>query len=317
MSARPAAARSAAAGLAWLWPLVGAALVFAATMIHSGGQGGVAILVAAITFSALFVIVGLGQMLVITAGPGNVDLSIAAAIALSGAVAMGTMAGDDGNIALGLAAAVAAGAVVGLANHVLIRLLRIPPIIATMSSALITQSVAIAYGQGLRVKPPQAFGDFCTGRIFGIPNLALVAAVLTVLAALALAYTIYGRTLLAIGQNPRAARLAGAPVGRTRLLTYVLSGAASGLTGVLLAGFSGGSSLDMGEEYLLASIAVTVIGGTNVAGGRAQPWGIWGAALLLFLIVTMLDTFALSAGVRMVVTGVIIMAVIAIAGRPD
>ena len=83
---------------------------------------------------------------------------------------------------------------------------------------------------------------------------------------------------------------------------------------MLLAGFSGGSSLNMGEEYLLASIAVTVIGGTSVAGGRAEPLGIWGAALLLFLIVTMLNTFGLSAGVRLIATGVIIVTVIAIGG---
>ena len=92
--------------------------------------------------------------------------------------------------------------------------------------------------------------------------------------------TVYGRPVLAIGQNPRAARLAGLPVDRARFATYVLCGCFAGLCGFLLSGFSGGAALNMGAEYLLASIAVVVIGGTSVAGGFANVPGLWGAALL-------------------------------------
>jgi ribose transport system permease protein len=132
--------------------------------------------------------------------------------------------------------------------------------------------------------------------------------------AVVLARTVFGRSVLAIGQNMRAAWLAGVAVDRTRLLTYTLSGLFAGLCGALLAGFSGGSSLDMGMEYLLASIAVVVIGGTSVAGGKANVPGIWGAALFLFLLLTMLNTFGAGAGVRLVMTGLIIIAVITMAG---
>ena len=86
--------------------------------------------------------------------------------------------------------------------------------------------------------------------------------------------------------------------------------------GVVLAGFSGGASLSMGDEYLLASIAVVVIGGTSVAGGFSNVPGLWGAALFLYLLVSMLNTFGASAGVRLILTGVIIIAVIAaVSGR--
>ena len=70
----------------------------------------------------------------------------------------------------------------------------------------------------------------------------------------------------------------------------------------------------MGEEFLLASIAVVVIGGTSVAGGRANVPGVWGAALFMYLLVTMLNTFGASAGIRLILTGVIIIAVIVAAG---
>src|SRR5437868_12239231 len=125
---------------------------------------------------------------------------------------------------------------------------------------------------------------------------------------------IYGRSVLGIGQNIRAAWLAGVNVGRIRFLTSTLSGALGGIDGALLAGYFRGANVDIGNEYLLASLAVVVIGGTSVAGGRANVPGIWGAALFLVLLLTMVNTFAVSAGVRLVVTCLVIVAVIAAAG---
>ena len=135
-----------------------------------------------------------------------------------------------------------------------------------------------------------------------------------VAAALVLHRTVYGRSVLAIGQNMRAAWLAGVPVGRVRFLTYILSGTLGGLNGALLAGYFRGANVDIGNEYLLASIAVVVIGGTSVAGGNANVPGVWGAALFLVLLLTMLNTFGVSAGVRLLLTGLIIVAVITAAG---
>jgi ribose transport system permease protein len=126
--------------------------------------------------------------------------------------------------------------------------------------------------------------------------------------------TVYGRSVTAIGQNIHAARLAGIPVERIRFLTYALSGTLGGLDGALLAGYFRGAYVDLGNEYLLASIAVVVIGGTSVAGGRANVPGLWGAALFLVLLLTMLNTFGVSAGVRLVLTGLVIVAVITAAG---
>ena len=120
--------------------------------------------------------------------------------------------------------------------------------------------------------------------------------------------------MLAIGQNRRAAWLAGIAVERVRLITYVLSGALGGINGALLAGYFRGASVDIGNEYLLSSIAVVVIGGTSVTGGRANVPGIWGAALFLVLLLTMLNTFYVSAGLRLVLTGLIIVGVITAAG---
>jgi ribose transport system permease protein len=298
----------------WIWSYLAAVAVWLATTAFTQGQGSADVIVVALTFSAFFVIVGIGQMFVITAGPGNIDLSIPSNIALSGAVAMILMDGVNAMIPVGVAAAVACGVVIGLFNYALIRLLAIPPIIATLSASFIVQSIAIWYGRGLKIKPPPAFADFTTGRVLGVPLLAIVAIVLAVAMGFVLKRTLYGRAVTAMGQNTRAAALAGIPVERTRVATYVLCAALAGLAGSLLAGFSGGASLNMGEEYLLASIAVVVIGGSSVAGGASNVPGIWGAALFMYLLVTMLNTFGVGAGIRLVATGLIIIAVITIAG---
>jgi ribose/xylose/arabinose/galactoside ABC-type transport system permease subunit len=75
------------------------------------------------------------------------------------------------------------------------------------------------------------------------------------------------------------------------------------------------SPLAAGTVYLLTSIAVVIIGGTAVAGGNGNTPGIWGASLFMFLVVSMLNTYGASAGVRLVLTGVIIIAVIVAASR--
>jgi ribose transport system permease protein len=271
-------------------------------------------LTAALSLAVFMVIVGTGQMFVITLGPGNVDLSLPANIGLASAVAMKTMDGQDAMIAIGLLAALASGAAVGVANYLLIWALRIPPIIATLSASFIIQSIDISYGRGLQIKPPPGFAEFTNLQILGVPILALVTILFTVGAGIVLHRMIYGRLVLAIGQNIRAAWLAGVPVGRIRFLTYTLSGTLGGLNGALLAGYFRGANVDIGNEYLLSSIAVVVIGGTSVAGGKANIPGIWGAALFLVLLLTMLNTFGVSAGVRLLLTGLIIVGVITAAG---
>jgi ribose transport system permease protein len=298
----------------WIWSFIGAALVWLAAITFTHGYGAGGMLTAGLSLAVFTVIVGVGQMFVITLGPGNVDLSLPANIGLASAVAMKVMDGNDAMVIVGLFAAVACGMAIGAANYLLIWALRIPPIIATLSASFIIQSIDISYGRGLQIKPPPGFADFANLQLFGVPILAILTVLLTIGASVALKRMVYGRSVLAIGQNIRAAWLAGVKVGWIRFLTYTLSGALGGIDGALLAGYFRGANVDIGNEYLLSSIAVVVIGGTSVAGGKANVPGVWGAALFLVLLLTMLNTFGVSAGVRLLLTGLIIVGVITAAG---
>lgn len=300
----------------WIWSFAAAAATWIVTLLFTGGASFVGLSQATLTFAAFSIVVGLGQMLVITLGPGNVDLSVPATITLSGTVALKIMDGQDSMILVGLLVAIAIGIAIGLLNYGLIKLLRIPPIIATLSMSFIVQSAAIWYNRGIRIKPPEMLASFTTSTTLGIPNIAVVALVLSIAIWWLLDRAVFGRWVSAIGQSMFAARMAGIPVDGTRMLTYVLCAVLASLCGYLLASFSGGAALNMGSEYLLMSIAVVVIGGSAVAGGNSNVPGIWGASLFMFLVVSMLNTYGFGAGIRLILTGIIIITVILVASRP-
>ncbi len=297
----------------WFWAFAASAIAFFATLSLTDGRGGAELLSAALTFASFSAIVGLGQMFVITLGPGNVDLSIPSTMTLAGTLSLKFMDGLTGLVLPGLGIALVVGLAAGAFNYLLIRLLRIPPIIATLSASFLYQSLAIWWNRGLRIKPPQALAEFTTDSFAGIPNMTYVGVLIAVLSWIILERSIYGRWVSAFGQNTRAARLSGVPVEAVRAMTYVSSAVLASFTGYLLASFSGGAALNMGTEYLLISIAVVVIGGSSIAGGNSNVPGIWGGALLMFLVVSMLNSYGLGAGVRLIMTGTIIIAIVAAA----
>ncbi|TRB04362.1 ABC transporter permease [Agrobacterium tumefaciens] len=300
----------------WIWSFAATAAVWIITVLFTGGASSFGLSHAALTFAAFSVIVGIGQMFVITLGPGNIDLCVPATMTLSGTLALKFMDVSDGLILPGLLIAILIGIAIGIGNYALIKLLRIPPIIATLSMSFIVQSIAIWSNRGLRIKPPETLATFAISSSFGIPNVALVALLLSVVAWLLLDRTFYGRWISAIGQSTFAARMTGIPVDGTRFVTYVLCAVLAAIAGYLLASFSGGAALNMGSEYLLMSIAVVVIGGTAVAGGDSNVPGIWGASLFMFLVVSMLNTYGFGAGIRLILTGLIIISVILLASGP-
>lgn len=300
----------------WTYGFIVALVMWIATTAYAGFGSAEATLTAALTFGAFSVLVGTGQMLVIASGPGNIDLSVPSVLTLAAYVSMTVMKAQDGMILAGLLAAIAVGAVAGMLNFLAITMLRLPPIIATLAWSFVFQSFAFNLGGEATLKPPAMLSAFTQWRVGGIPFMPFAVMLLTVITMLVLSRGIWGRRLLAVGQSEPAARLAGISAGRVRLIAYSLCGVAGGLAGFLLSGFSGGAALNMGDVYLLESIAVVVLGGTSVAGGQANAVGIWGAALFFNLMATMLNTFQMQAGVRFVLTGALIILIVAIAPRP-
>lgn len=301
----------------WIWSYLVAAVMAVITVSFSDASSGGELLTASLSFATFFALTGVAQLFIITLGPGNIDLSIPANINLSAAVAMQVMNGSDAMIAVGILACLLTGTLIGSGNYLLISVLRIPPIIATLAASFVIQSIAIAYAGGYRVQPPELLKEFVRAKIGIFPIFALSAIVLTVALATLLHKSRFGRAITAIGQNKTAASLANIKVERVQWATYVLSAAIAAFCSIMLAAFSGGSSLEMGNEYLLSSIAVVVIGGTAITGGRSFLSGVWGASLFLFLLITMLNTLGASPGLRLLMMGLIIFLVVFIASVRD
>jgi ribose transport system permease protein len=126
----------------------------------------------------------------------------------------------------------------------------------------------------------------------------------------------FGRRVYAVGNGQRAAALSGINVGGTIIRVYMLSGVCSALVGALLTGFSGQASLGMGDEYLLPSIAIVVVGGALITGGRGLYLGMLGGALLLTALQTLLAGTTLPFATRAIVFGLVVLgAVLALRER--
>ena len=293
----------------WLWSYIGAIVLYIAISFVSSDALGT--LVASASFASFFMLVGMGQMLVITLGVGNIDLSIPYTIGLVGFVSMKVMNGTNSGILLGIVAGLLAAAAIGTLNFALIRLIRIPPLIATLASGFIVQTVAIVEFRGLQIKPPSDLSRVAVTRIGGVlPVLFLVVVVIAIVMHLVVTRSRYGRYIHAIGQNAKAASLAGINVNANKFLTYLLCSLFAGTTGILLSAFGGGVTLNMGHEYLLNSIAVPVIGGTSIAGGDGNIPGIIGASMLLLLILYLFNILGIAVGLRSMFTGIVILAII-------
>ncbi|MER7498893.1 ABC transporter permease [Nonomuraea pusilla] len=295
----------------WIWGFAAAALVWVAILAISG-QGGGQTVSLALSLAPYLVVVGLGQMLVITAGPGNIDVSVASVISLAGFVSVAAAA-STGSVVLGVGAGVAAGIAVAAVSTVAILGLSVPPIIATLASGLVASSATLSLAGGFTAVPDPGLRELLNLRPAGVPLFAVAVAAVTVAVVAVLRRTVYGRSLIAVGQNRRAAERAGIPVRRVIAATYLASGALAGLTGSLLATYIAPTA-DLGTRYLLDSVAVVVIGGTIISGGRAVPTGVWGAALFFILLDGLVNLVGWSTAAQNLLKGGLVLLVLFLAG---
>ncbi len=153
------------------------------------------------------------------------------------------------------------------------------------------------------------------GRIEGVPVILIIALVAVALVGLLLRRTVYGRRLSAVGQNERAAALAGIRTGRVVASAFLASATLAAVTGMLLGAYVGGAFLEMGQPYLLQSLGAVVLGGSLIFGGSSTALGTLCGAFLLILIVTTMQIAGLPAGTQDIVQGLVVIAVLALAGE--
>jgi len=313
---RPMVAVSAfAAEQPWIWVFAAVVGIWLAIAAISG-RGLVGTMTATITLAPFLVLVGIGQMFVITAGNGNIDLSVQYSMPLAAFIALSVMNGGRGSAPIGLLVGASVGLVIAVANLLCILVLAIPPIVATLAVGLLAYSASSIQAQSFSALPDPALHAFTVSSVAGVSWLAVICLGMALVAGGVLHRTTYGRALQAVGQNRRAAQLAGLAVTRLIIVSYLISGMFAALAGVLLATYVS-PSVSLGAPYLLNSIAVVVLGGSLIAGGRSNVTGVWGGALFLLLLTTLLNVVHIAVATQDIVKGALIVLVLALVGAGE
>jgi ribose transport system permease protein len=273
--------------------------------------------------AAPLAVLAAGQYFVIVAG--EFDLSVGSLVTVTVVVAAEVLADHPDGTIRAMATVLALGAVVGLANGLITTRLRVPSFITTLGSLLILEGAVDYWTDGA---PKGALSeDFRTlgrGGIDDVPWLeqlpwSVVVLVAVAVAAVLLMRSDFGKRLVAVGDNDRAAGLSGVPVARTRTIAFVVSGLAAALAGILLGGFAGVSA-QVGDGLEFEAITAVVLGGVVLGGGRGSVVAAVAGALTLEALFTLLNLLGLSAALQDGVEGLIIIAAVAFAAfrlRPD
>ncbi|OLP60572.1 hypothetical protein BJF93_19810 [Xaviernesmea oryzae] len=301
---RPSAASLRALGL-----LV---LLLALLLVSSGAFSGQQLLDNARQAAPLGIIV-LAQALILMMG--RLDLSVGATAGLANVVLATSFAGDMANIGTALALTLIFGLAVGLANGLLVVVLRIPAFLATLAMSLIIAGGLLVFtGGSPRGSIPASFRVVTEGWIAGVlPWSVVVWALVAGLLSVLVHFTMTGRRMLLSGANMRAARLNGIASDRMVILAFMLSSLLATLGGILLSAITGMATIGIADSYTVDSIAAAVIGGALFSGGVFLPLGAALGALILFILQSLLYVLSLPPAAKFIMQGAIIVVALALA----
>jgi len=285
---------------------VSLAVLFALSATLAPSSVSVNVVSSWLQFSAILAIIGLGQMLVVQ--QGGIDLSVPGAVSLAIVVSSQVPNGHDEGIPLaivfGLAYAIGAGAL----NAFLIGFLKLNSIIATLGTNALLFGAVLMVSGGIPQISTDLLQKLAGGETLGIPNSMYAAVACLIVVVVVSKKTVAGRRSEMVGANPRAGRAMGLRVRSHEGLSYVWAQILYWLAGFLIAGITTQPTAYMGNAYLLPSVAVVVLGGTSLLGGRGYPVATFVAALFL----KQLDQFVISLGVPYAVQTIVQAAALAV-----
>ena len=259
-------------------------------------------------------ILSVGMVLLLSMG--EIDLSVGAILTLVNIV---TALALREKLPLGVAilAGLATGAVCGLMNGLLGFSLRVPTIIVTLGTMSIYRGLALVFSKATPIgnfSKDNFLFDLGSHGPMGVPTSVWLMLLMGALGHAVLHHTAFGWRAQAIGSNAQAARFSGIPLAQYRVLAMTLMGLVAGVAGVMELAFLQSGSPTTGQGYELYVIASAIIGGTPLTGGSGSVAGGMLGALLSAVIRNGLVLLELSANWGTVVTGVVIIADVAIVG---
>lgn len=260
-------------------------------------------------------IIAIGMTFVILLG--GIDLSVGAILGM-GAVGVAVLMTGGMGVAPAVIIVLMLGLFFGIVQGVLTAKIGLQAFIVTLAGMQVARGIAriwsggqgvpIAYGEGPGTVP-DSFA-LLNSRTFNglVPIPALIFVFVAIVAILVMRYSTYARHLYAVGGNERAARLAGVPVLRVKVIAFAICGLLAALAGIIHAGQLNQGSPNDGIAYELDAIAAVVIGGTSLAGGVGAVSGTVAGALLLGVLNNILALNNIDSNIQLLIKGVIIVA---------
>jgi ribose transport system permease protein len=251
----------------------------------------------------------------VASGEGGIDLSVPFVMNFCAFLAVQMADGSIASIAAAVALGIGFGVAIGLVNGIVVVTLRIPPIIGTLAVGYVVLTLVqiISSRGGATTFASRAFTELLRSSLFLMPAPFFVVLVAGAAASIIINRTVFGRSLLAVGQSRKAAHLAGVAVNRTIVGAYLICGAMAGLTGVLLSASVGSADLELGNPFLLASVGAVVLGGNRIEGGTATVIGTVAGAIVLTLLVAMVTVAMLPLEFQNIARGAVITMVLVLA----
>jgi ribose transport system permease protein len=242
---------------------------------------------------------------------GGFDLSVAAMLAAGGVV----FASFSNHIPIGLAAVatIALGAFAGGVNGFIVTKMRVNPFIATLGTASLYAGGTALYCHSNPINGENPnFGFLGSSKWLGVPISVWVLAVVLAVGWVVLTKTVYGRTVYAVGGNTEAAKLAGIRVDLVRASTFVFTGVAAVISGMIVASVTGTGLAGVQPEVTLNSIAIVIIGGTSLLGGEGAMWRTLTGLLIFGTINNLFDSLAWPTATQQVVLGAIVLGAVSL-----
>jgi ribose transport system permease protein len=267
--------------------------------------------------AAPLMILTAGQLFVIVSG--GFDLSVGSIMSLTVIGASLLINNDPTNAWWVILVLFGIGIVAGLINGALVSYFKVPSLIATLGMLLALRGAGLYWTggapRGYLTDNFRAFGRGWLEPVPWVERFPYAVIVLIVVSAILIYlfhYTNLGRQLLAVGDNPRAAKLAGIQVEKMRIVAFVVSAVTAVIAGILQGGF-GGVNPDAGDGYELQAISAAVLGGAVLLGGRGSVPAAIAGALALEALFTLLNLLGLPKPLRDAVQGLIIIGAVAYA----
>jgi ribose transport system permease protein len=250
-------------------------------------------------------LVSLGQFVVVLAR--GVDLSIGASVRLASIVAAIVMDGSDGRFVLGVLAALGVSVLIGAVNGLTVATLNVAPFIATLGTGAVVSGLALYMARTPTGRSSPWWEDLYDRTVGPIPVLVLLAGAIGAVLWVFLAHTRWGRHLYAVGGDPHVARLSGLRVEGITVSAYMLAGVLAGVAGVVLIGGTGVGDSSAAAALEFESLAVVVIGGASLAGGRGRLLGVLGGVVLFSMLGNVFNLLKVEVWYQQLVRGAVIL----------